>query len=214
MFLQTKYTKYIGQKFGKLKVTKVNLSGLRKNRSKIYSFSCVCDCGKETEKECSSVIRGSTTSCGCRRDQYEKTKGKNNIKFNGHEEISGKYWAVLKQSSKLRKHKFDITIEEAWNLFVLQDRKCFYTKQKLSFPISSRTRDWQEFTASLDRIDSAGGYTKDNVQWVHKDINLMKQRYTSEYFVHLCNLVAKNHSLNEIIDFKGKRFSKSKNYIK
>lgn len=46
-------------------------------------------------------------------------------------------------------------------------------------------------TASLDRIDSTKGYVKGNVQWVHKDINRMKQDIDDETFIALCNEVAR-----------------------
>jgi len=58
--------------------------------------------------------------------------------------------------------------------------------------------DWDhENTASLDRIDSSKGYVKDNVQWVHKDINRMKWNFPQDKFVKLCSFVA-----NKIMDEK------------
>ena len=48
-------------------------------------------------------------------------------------------------------------------------------------------------TASLDRIDSKKGYTIDNVQWVYKKINMMKQNYDQKEFVNLCCLIAENY---------------------
>ena len=48
-------------------------------------------------------------------------------------------------------------------------------------------------TASLDRIDNSKGYHIDNVRWVLKDINMIRGSYDSEYFVKLCNLVAKHN---------------------
>lgn len=48
----------------------------------------------------------------------------------------------------------------------------------------------EEGTASLDRIDSSRGYVEGNVQWVHKDVNFMKQALSQERFVELCTLVA------------------------
>mgnify|MGYP007044016634 CR=1 FL=1 len=47
-------------------------------------------------------------------------------------------------------------------------------------------------TASLDRIDSSKGYIEGNVQWVHKDINWMKQDFNEEYFIFLCSEITKN----------------------
>ena len=45
-------------------------------------------------------------------------------------------------------------------------------------------------TASLDRIDSTKGYTKNNIQWVHKTINKMKNVLHDEEFIQWCNLIA------------------------
>ncbi len=48
-------------------------------------------------------------------------------------------------------------------------------------------------TASLDRIDSSRGYTLDNIQWVHKDLNKMKTNYPNDYFIKMCKYVANNN---------------------
>lgn len=48
----------------------------------------------------------------------------------------------------------------------------------------------QQHTASLDRIDSSGGYTVGNVQLLHKDINMMKQSFSQGRFVEACVAVA------------------------
>ena len=48
-------------------------------------------------------------------------------------------------------------------------------------------------TASLDRIDSTRGYTVDNIQWIHKDLNRMKWNLPNDYFINICTLVA-NHN--------------------
>jgi hypothetical protein len=44
-------------------------------------------------------------------------------------------------------------------------------------------------TASLDRIDSSRGYTADNIQWVHKHVNLMKRSFNEEYFINTCKQI-------------------------
>ena len=47
-------------------------------------------------------------------------------------------------------------------------------------------------TQSLDRIDSTKGYTIDNVQWVHKYINLMKHQLTQQQFIDFCKKVVEH----------------------
>lgn len=76
-----------------------------------------------------------------------------------------------------------------WNLFIIQNRKCALSGLELSFP---KTSEDQSYTASIDRIDSALGYVEGNVQWVHKDINMMKNKYNQEYFIQMCKLISEN----------------------
>jgi hypothetical protein len=45
-------------------------------------------------------------------------------------------------------------------------------------------------TVSIDRIDSSEGYLKDNIQLLHKDVNMMKQAFSQEYFISVCKAVA------------------------
>ena len=210
--MRTKYKNVVGQKFGFLQTKEIIILDLRKNNSKIYGFVCVCDCGNNVKKPCREVISGLITSCGCRRDQYEKISGKNNVRFTGYEEISGSYWAMLKQSAKLRNHEFSISLKYIWDLFVKQNSMCILSNLELSFPKNKRTVSESTYSASLDRIDSTKGYIEGNVQWIHKDINLMKQQYTMEYFCYMCNLIAKNHpqdtSINITTLIKGGRFGK------
>lgn len=47
-------------------------------------------------------------------------------------------------------------------------------------------------TASLDRIDSNFGYTETNVQWVHKELNIMKWNLTDKSFVDWCEKILRN----------------------
>ena len=44
-------------------------------------------------------------------------------------------------------------------------------------------------TASLDRIDSSKPYIKGNMQWLHKDVNIMKNAYNINYFINMCRII-------------------------
>ncbi|WP_238595034.1 hypothetical protein, partial [Nocardia seriolae] len=46
---------------------------------------------------------------------------------------------------------------------------------------------------TLDRIDSSKGYAIDNVQWVHKDVNMIKWELSEEVFLATC-LEIVNHT--------------------
>jgi hypothetical protein len=81
-----------------------------------------------------------------------------------------------------------LTIEDASILLAQQDGRC-----ALSGICLVTSGDFKEITASIDRIDSSKGYTIDNVQLVHKDINMMKQAFEQSYFISLCQKVAGNN---------------------
>ena len=104
-----------------------------------------------------------------------------------YEDISGQYFSHIKIGAKKRNLKFDLKIEDIWELYLKQNKKCVLSGVEISFDkIKGKT------TASLDRIDSSKGYIIDNVQWVHKDINQMKSNRSVEDFCEWCKKVV-NH---------------------
>lgn len=159
---------------------------------KRYPRKCP-DCG-ETVFHSSVASRSHCRNNKCRKcSDYNKdraTYGKLNGKWNGYKDIPLSYFNEVKRNAQKRNISFNITIENAWDTFNKQDKKCIYTGITLSLP--QRTRSKRIGEASLDRIDSSKGYTTNNIQWVHKDINWMKQDFTNDYFVKMCRLVSEN----------------------
>jgi hypothetical protein len=80
--------------------------------------------------------------------------------------------------------RIEITIKQAWELFEAQNRRCSLTGLPLYFGGRNGT------TASLDRIDSSLGYLISNVQWIHKDVNRMKNHFDQDYFIDICKRIA------------------------
>lgn len=97
----------------------------------------------------------------------------------------------------------DMTTEFLWLLFEKQNHKCALTGlpitltkgKNVPMQTNQRNLDYSGWTASLDRIDSNKGYIKENVQWVHRNINIMKNSYTEEYFLELCKNVVNHNKL-------------------
>lgn len=117
-----------------------------------------------------------------------KTKrGSEHAHYQGHGDIHGAFWTRIQRSAKERRRPFEITIQYAWELYEKQDRRCKLSCLPIKFPSYSQASDG---TASLDRIDSTKGYVEGNVQWVHKDINMMKQDHSDVDFIALCRAVA------------------------
>lgn len=97
-----------------------------------------------------------------------------------------------KLSSEVRNINFSIKIEDVYNLFIKQNKKCALSNIDLHFETFG-----QKHIVSIDRIDSSKGYTLDNVQLIHKDLNFMKQRFSQEYFIEMCELVAKSNTIKK-----------------
>lgn len=102
-----------------------------------------------------------------------------------YNDIRLSWFNKFKSSAEIRNLEFKITVEYLWEIFKDQDFKCALT----GWPIG-----WSEtgvlHTASIDRIDSSLGYIEGNIQLLHKDVNMMKQQYSQEYFIEMCNAVA------------------------
>ena len=171
-----------GKKFGFLTV--VGFSYRDKIKGKTY-WKCICDCG--TERVVASSVLNSKSSiarCGnCKAFANKK------LRWKGYEEISGDFYRSISDGAASRGFDFSVSIEDLWSLFLKQDKKCALSGQ---FLILSKGSRHEVGTASLDRIDSSKGYYIENIQWVHKDVNIMKGDFSQEYFIKLCHAIANN----------------------
>ena len=78
-----------------------------------------------------------------------------------------------------------------WELYVRQNGRCALTGIPIYFRPRGGSR--RSKSASCDRIDSNIGYCINNIQWVHKDINMMKFKYPLERFLYLCSSITANN---------------------
>lgn len=179
------------QKFGKWTVlyrTKAQNNGLS-------IWMCRCDCGTEKPVYATHLKRGNSNACticnlksGADHPQYGG--------MTGH--IPNTWWNTTisrRRTSKKRKSMpMEITIEDGNELFIKQNMRCALTGIILTFG-TGVNRDAQ--TASLDRIDSSIGYIKGNIQWLHKDINMLKNTYDQDYFIKMCKMITDYNTLKE-----------------
>jgi hypothetical protein len=180
----------LGKKMGLLRIVEERPPTPRGHSS----WLCLCDCGNYVVRTSTSMKRSKASSCGCWR-----AKGSESPLYKGAGEISGNwFWNVIYRAASGRKsryaieRKLEIDIQFVWDLFLKQEKKCALSGIVLTFPKSGSNKEMKASTASLDRIDSSKGYLKDNVQWVHKDINRMKNVYSQEYFISMCKAVSTN----------------------
>lgn len=171
----------IGHKINNWKVISDIL--VRKN-GRMY-LSVICTCGSNIEKLIPKHHLNSKLSKGCECCSMFHTS-------TGYKLLSGDYWSMLKNAANKRNIPFNITIEEAYEKIEYQKFKCALTGLDIKFnknTTQGKKHDNKIKTASLDRIDSTKGYEIDNIQWVHKDVNIMKNKYNQDYFIKICKLI-------------------------
>lgn len=167
-------------RFGKLIV----LSEAERLKQKNVRWLCKCDCGKETTVRAQALKSGEIKSCGC-------------MWYRGVEDLSSTYFSQILNGAKHRDLEFSITKEYLWSLFLKQDKKCALSGIDINLDKHYGKRLCTQ-TASLDRIDSLKGYTEENVQWVHKDVNTMKMDLSETKFFEFISLIYKHKKLTDL----------------
>tara|TARA_R110000751_G_scaffold45158_4_gene102773 strand:+ start:1189 stop:1875 length:687 start_codon:yes stop_codon:yes gene_type:complete len=170
-------------RFGTLTVIREELSS-EKTTAKYVSWLCVCTCGEQCFVPTSQLLRGQRFCPTCRKQDISVRL------YKGYEEISKDFFTTIRNGAKRRSLEFSITIEQIWELFIEQDRKCAISDVDLGF--NTYNNEYTETTASLDRIDSSLGYVQNNIQWVHKTLNRIKSDLNEEDFIRWCCLVSDN----------------------
>lgn len=113
------------------------------------------------------------------------------VVYKGIGELGSTFFSAIRRGAEKRGLEFNISKQFAWDLIVKQEFRCALSGIPITLTRKTHNSSpaYSLFNASIDRIDSTKGYTESNVQWVHKDINMMKQSYSQEYFIELCKLV-------------------------
>jgi len=186
----------VGHVYGELTVVRLH----SRNKHSQLLWECECSCGNTTIVP-AGCLGHRTKSCGCLKRNTNKNstasshlRGPASPYWTGHGEISGYKWGKIEASAKSRNLAFDVTIKEAWELFLKQERTCALSGILLYFGESGRDLG----VASLDRIDSSKGYTPDNIQWVHRDVNRLKMDLPEKRLLELCEAIVKKNNLLKI----------------
>jgi AraC-like DNA-binding protein len=115
---------------------------------------------------------------------YNGRKMQGHNGWRGHGDISLTQFNNIRHNAKKRNLRFDVTIEDLWEQYQKQNGRCALSGRVIGFVSSKRGN------ASLDRIDSTLPYTKNNIWWLHTDVNFAKQSLSVEQFKSLCREVA------------------------
>lgn len=166
-----------GQKFNKW--TFIEFKGVNSNKDAIWL--CKCECGFEKIQVAYNVVGGQSRQC-------LKCSFTKNYKEN---ELSPSVWKTMKANAARKGRELYVSREYVIQLFLLQNKKCALSGIPIEFAKSNNEYKNGKQTASLDRIDSSKGYTKDNIQWVHKDINKMKNVFSEDKLIFYCEHIYK-----------------------
>jgi len=169
-----------GQRFGRLVVIE-KCSKYPSGRAK---WKLLCDCGKYAFAPYNNLNSGGVTSCGC----YKKETNFD-MKWKGIGSLGMDHFNSIRRGAVSRNIDFIINLEYASALFDNQERRCALSGRAITL---SSNRKRLKPTASLDRIDNNLGYVEGNVQWVHRDINIAKNKINNQEFIRLCGEVANN----------------------
>lgn len=182
----------IGTKFESLTILDIY-----KNEKNKTEVKCICNCGNEYITLLPYFKAGRKKNC----KECGRKKQKENIKlfykthsytqhhnFSGFKEIPLSFFNSIILNAKRRNIKFDITIEYLYELYIKQNKKCYFTDIELILNKDS-------CNASVDRINSNIGYELDNIIWIYKPINNMKNDISIERFIEICCLISENKRL-------------------
>lgn len=150
--MSTDHLQNLGNKFGKLTVLSMFL-----NKKYIY-YRCRCDCGRVLNTASFHVIKGKSTSCGCKPKVYPKPR--KDIKPNGGS--AGNYvFLTYRRNAKKREYVFELTKEQFADLVIKNCNYCDSPPSQTARYVGKNKSG--TFTYSgIDRVDNSKGYVLGN----------------------------------------------------
>jgi hypothetical protein len=169
-----------GMRFGRL--TAEVLLGARHRKS---LYGCLCECGQRKAVYYGHLRSGKTRSCGCLCLELRRR-----IRPTKRDPLAG----LNSLESEYRRGAFTRGLDWALSSDVfrgLAEGSCWYC----GAPPQPRKQEpkkahWNLVCNGVDRVDSARGYTEDNVVSCCSPCNMAKRALTQRDFIDLCTRVA------------------------
>ena len=143
-----------------------------------------CACGNIYKLRRDYIISPRSKHCAACYGNHQRAQ--NSQHWKGCGRVPQQYMIKTKLSAERRGLEFSLDIKDMSDLLEKQEFKCALSGLEIGFA-------HKKWTASIDRIDSSGGYEFENVQWVHKEVNHMKMELPQTRFVELCKYVARGY---------------------
>jgi hypothetical protein len=116
----------------------------------------------------------------CRHEQYK-------VRYGSLETYFGNKLARIKRRDKI---EVSITVDDVMSMWRVQGGKCALTGRKMTVGAGSGSTGHEP---SIDRIDSSGGYSIENVWLVTSSANYAKHKLSMGEFLKLCQKVIEKH---------------------
>lgn len=141
------------------------------------NWRCRCACGLEKDVRAQYLKNGTSRKCvSCATLKARDWSAG----------IAPAKWHVVKTNAFKRGIAFEVSKEDAYDLFIKQGKRCALSGVEIALPLTNSGKG----TASLDRIDSSVGYVAGNIQWVHLIVNMMKGSLSEDTFISWCELIS------------------------
>lgn len=108
-----------------------------------------------------------------------------------HRGIRLSWFKKFEIGAEIRGYSWSITLDDVADLYEKQKGKCALTGWDIKFPECGHPA---KCLCSIDRIDNAIGYEKENIQLVDGRVNMMKNKWSQSFFVEVCKAIATQHS--------------------
>lgn len=168
----------IGDRFGRLVVTKRNGYHISPSGDKVIMWLCQCDCGNTTLVRTTHLTHNLTKSCGCLRAEQKRTKDK--IEESAIKKVIREY----KVNARKRNLEWCLSYPQVREIVT---KKCYYCGAENS------SQKYGFFHNGIDRVDNDLGYTPENVVPCCKVCNYAKNNMSQNDFFSWVLRVAEQH---------------------
>jgi hypothetical protein len=157
-----------------------------KNAFSLYCSDCKCLLNESNFRRFNNI----KTSKGANQNRLRRCdvcyKSNNKNLTNNFKSKIGRIFSAAKARAENKGWDFDITKDVILTLWDIQNGKCFYTKEDMSYHYGSPDM------ISIDRIDSSKGYTTDNICLTRWEINRLKVDFPIIRFLEICKKITEN----------------------